>query len=157
MDTFLLDLEEIYRVNHFNLKKALDYWKEQKFSAEQIREAIQEDTGLNITRAEAKFLQRIGKEIFEDNKVFARFFEQSTKEIDKQTEIERRMAKSRIIKFTPEVRRMVEKVGKNTFKNRYGSVEWSIILVDGIPHLARKDTPEDERGTKIALPEVDTK
>lgn len=155
MDTFLLELEEIYAELDLNLKEALDAWKNAKFSSDQIKEDVYAKTGVHLTHVEAKFLQRSGKEIFDDNKIFAAFYEQSIKAIDKLTEVERRMARSKIIKLTPEVRKAVERVTPTTYRSKFGSVEWSIVMVDGQPHLARRDT--DDSKERLAIPEDSTK
>jgi hypothetical protein len=156
MDTFLLDLDESYKEKGLDLKEALDGWKESRFSAEQIQESIQSDINIKVSFVEAKFLQRCGKEIYEDNKIFASFYEKSYRELEKQTEAEKKLASSKIVKFTPEIKKAVKKIGKNTYRNKYGSIEWSIILVDGQPHLARRDFDDEDREKK-AIPDSEIK
>lgn len=153
MDTFLLDLEESYRKNGLDLKLALDNWKSARFSAEDIRDAIYSDINIKVRHVEAKFLQRCGKEIFEDNKVFASFYDKSYRELERQSEVEKKLATSKLVKLTPEVKKAVRKVNSSTYRNKFGSVEWSIVLVDGQPHLARRDLDDEGREEKLANPE----
>lgn len=157
MDTFLLDLEQSYRENGLDLKLALDNWKQARFSAEEIKEAIESDIHANISFVEAKFLQRCGKEIYEDNKIFASFYDKSYRNLEKRNDAEKKLASSRIVKFTPEIKKAVKKIGNNTYRTKYGSVEWSIVLVDGQPHLARRDYDDETEKQKIANPESNIK
>lgn len=97
----------------------------------------------------------MGKE--RDNEIFASLYGKSSIiEDEKRKEIQKRLASSRIIRFTPEVKREVEKIGQNTYRTKTGSVEWSIVLVDGQPHLARREYDEEEREKK-ANPESQVK
>jgi hypothetical protein len=149
MDTFLLDLEEEYKASGYNFKTALDTWKESRLSANDIKNIVKEDVGKEISYAQAKFLQRSGKELFEDNKIYSSFMRSTVEAVERQKEVHKRMATVKMIKLTPEVRRAVEKIGNNRFRSRYGSIEWSIVEFEGQPHLARREIADEAREEKV--------
>ncbi len=70
--------------------------------------------------------------------------------INKQKEIYAKLEQEKTVRLTPDVRTAIEKTGPNRFKSRYGSVEWSIILIEGQPHLARREQQDSERQEKLA-------
>ncbi|GEM_PF-6150396 len=92
-----------------------------------------------------------------DNSIFSSLYGDSFLETEKRKEIQRRLASSRLVKLTPDVKKEVEKIGQNTYRTKTGSVEWSIILVDGQPHLARREVDEEGREEKIANPDAPIK
>jgi hypothetical protein len=149
MNNFLVNLTNKYAKQNLDLKKALDIWNSERFSAEDIQNIIHQDIGEEISLVFANFLQRSGKTFFEKDKVCASAL------AAKQEEINSKLANSKLVKVTPEIRAAIEKTGHNKFKSRYGSVEWSIVMIEGQPHLARREQQEMERQEKLADKECD--
>ena len=144
MNNFLMALTTKYAKQNLDLKKALDIWHSEKLSAENIQNIVHQDIGEQIPLVFANFLQRSGSLFFEKTKLCASAL--STK----HEEIASKLASDKLIKVTPEIRAVIEKTGHNKFKSRYGSVEWSIVMIEGQPHLARREQQDMERQEKVA-------
>jgi len=131
----LQDVKKSYQINGLDLYKAVDIWLDNGLTTPDIRYAIKEDSGHQVTAEFVEFL--IKKAFFNDS---------SDPRCLMQVDVCDKLAGSKIIKLTPAVRASIVALGNNSFTTRYSSsgVEWSIIFIDNVPHLARKDFKESD-------------
>lgn len=139
MDTLLLDLVTIYNDLGENFRDKLVDWKRTALSSVEIRKEIEKVSGLRITNAEASFLFRSGLNILDNCKDWTKIYRSAQERDIRAEKLIEKMNNSNLIKLTPDVKASLIRLGNNRFVSRYGSVEWSIVMIDGQPHLARKD------------------
>lgn len=134
-ERFLSDVKKAYQINGLDLYKAVDVWLDNSLTIPEIKYAIKEDSGHQVTAEFVEFL--IKKAYFKDVKDSRCLM---------NAEMMEKLAGSRIVKLTPTVRAHMVPLGNNSFTTRYSAsgVEWSIIFIDNVPHLARKDFKENE-------------
>lgn len=134
-DRIASDIKRSYRMNGYDFDKAMEVWVDNDVSTSDIRYAIKSDCGYDVSTEFVEYLVR---------KAFLKHPDCNRCFID--ADLIDKIDNSRFIKLTPQVRRHMISCGNNTFKTRYSSssVEWSIVFIDNIPHLARKDFRESE-------------
>jgi len=145
MKHLINEITSKYAENNLDFAKALSVWKEANFTPREIKIAIKEDCSLDVTNLQASEIYRHACEA-------SKFTVETPKDetvSSKRKQIAEKMKKSKYIRMTPDVRACVEKIGSNRYRSRFGSVEWSIQIIDGEPHLARRDTDEDGRSEKL--------
>ena len=135
MKNFIYDLQERYAKNNLDFSKAILVWKEAKLNSNQIREAIKQDCRVEVTDLQAQDL------FHQSSLIKAEKFSFTNPQEQKMAE---RLKTSKLIRFTPTVRASIDKIGPNTYRSKYGQIEWSIQMVDGEPHLARREILEQE-------------
>jgi hypothetical protein len=134
-DSLLHDIKKAYQINGLDLYKAVDVWLDNSLTTPDMRYAIKEDSGHQVT---AEFVEFLVKKAF--------FSEATDPRCLMTADTIEKLAGSRIVKLTPAVRANMVALGNNSFTTRYSAsgVEWSIIFIDNVPHLARKDFKETE-------------
>ena len=134
-ERLLQDIKKAYQINGLDLYKAVDVWLDNSLTTPDIKYAIKEDSGHRVT---AEFVEFLIKKAF--------FKEASDPRCLMNAEMIDKLEGSRIVKLTPSVRASIIALGNNSFTTRYSAsgVEWSIIFIDNVPHLARKDFKETE-------------
>lgn len=145
MKHLINEITERYAENNLDFSKALDVWREANLTPRDIKQAIKEDCSFDITNLQAGEIYRYACEA-------SKFMVETPKNetvSSKRKQIAEKMKKSKYIRMTPDVRACVEKIGSNRYRSRFGAIEWSIQMIDGEPHLARRDTDEDGRSEKL--------
>jgi len=133
----LYSLNNIYAKEGFDVLRALRVWKEARLNPAMIRDQIRDDVGHNVSLAEAKALYKIGSEL--QSGITYEFGK------EQDTNVMQQMNAHRVMKFTPNVRASVEKIGQNLYRTKRANVLWKIDMKDNddgsqIPYLVRVDS-----------------
>lgn len=129
------EVKKAYSVNGLDLYKAVDVWLDNGLSTVDMRYAIKEDSGHTVDASFVEFL--VKKAFFKDATNPRAILDVVTTD---------KLANCRIVKLTPAVKANIISLGNNSYTTRFSAsgVEWSIIFIDNMPHLARKDFKESD-------------
>lgn len=134
MSNLYKEIKKSYYINNLDFDKAVDVWMDNNLSIQDVQTIIHEDCGRTVTANDVEELVRYSS--IESFKKTASPQELNAIEM---------LQTQRVVKLTPAVRNLVFG-STNNFKSRFAkaSVEWSIIMIDNVPHLARKDLSTSE-------------
>lgn len=134
MSNLYKELKKSYYINNLDFDKAVDVWMDNNLSIQDVQTIIHEDCGRTVTANDIEELVRYSS--IESFKKTASPQELNAIEM---------LQTQRFIKLTPAVKSLVFGAHSN-FKSRFGkaNVEWSIVMIDNVPHLARKDLSTSE-------------